>query len=69
MYIQIGAAQILRIADIVAVIQYEDEMPAAFARLLVPVENVKSLVVTEDFIYGSPYRTKAIMKKIKENRL
>ena len=69
MYIQIGAAQILQTADIIAVIQYDNKMPAAFVRLLVPVETVKSLVVTEDFIYGSPYRTQAIMKKIEENRL
>ncbi|TWT06244.1 hypothetical protein FQV26_00065 [Planococcus sp. CPCC 101016] len=69
MYIQIGAAQILRIAEIIAVIQYENKMPAAFVRLLVPKESVKSLVVTEDFTYGSPYRTQALLKKIEENRL
>ena len=69
MYIQIRAAQILPIADIIAVIQCENKKPAAFVQLLVPVESVKSLVVTEDFIYGSPYRTQAIMKKIEENRL
>ena len=69
MYIQIGAAQILRIAEITAVIQYENKMPAAFVRLLVPRESVKSLVVTEGFTYGSPYRAQVIMKKIEENRL
>lgn len=69
MYIQIGAAQILRIAEIIAVIPYKNKMPVAFVRLLVPMESVKSLIVTEDFIYGSPYRTQAIMKKIEEHRL
>lgn len=69
MYIQIGAAQILQIAEIIAVIPYKNKMPVAFVRLLVPRESVKSLIVTEDFTYGSPYRTQAILKKIKEHRM
>lgn len=33
-------------------------------RLLVPIDKVKSFVVTDDFIYGSPLKAQAILKQI-----
>jgi hypothetical protein len=69
MYVQIGKAQTIQTSEIIAVIQYENDVPAAFVRLLAPKSEVRSLIVTTDFSYGSPYRAQAIVKKIQEQRL
>ena len=69
MYVHIGKAQIIQINEIIAVIHYENYVPAAFLRLLVPMDEVKSFIVTDDFVFGSPYRAQAIVKKVKEQRL
>ncbi|MGI2328456.1 hypothetical protein [Planococcus sp. YIM B11945] len=66
---QIGKAQTIRITEIIAVIDWKNEVPAAFLRPLVPEKDIKSYIVTDDFVYGSPYRAQAIIKKIKERRL
>lgn len=65
----IGKEQMIRIAEIIAVIAHENYVPAAFVRPLVPIENVKSFIVTDDFVYGSPLRAQAVLKKIQQNRL
>ncbi|MBZ5199585.1 hypothetical protein HU147_00020 [Planomicrobium chinense] len=65
----IGKEQTIRIAEIVAVTAHEHYVPAAFVRLLVPLDKVKSFIVTDDFVYGSPLRAQAILKKIRQNRL
>lgn len=69
MYVQIGAAQLIAVSEIIAVVHHEQHVPSAFMRLLVPLEAVKSYVVTDDFVYGSPYRPQALLKKIQQNRL
>jgi len=67
--VHIGKEQTVRTAEIVAVIAHENYVPAAFLRLLVPIEKVKSFIVTDDFVYGSPLRAQAVLKKIQQNRL
>jgi len=67
--VHIGKEQTIRIAEIIAVTAHEPYVPAAFVRLLVPLEKVKSFIVTDDFAYGSPLRAQAILKKIRQNRL
>ncbi|GKW44313.1 hypothetical protein NCCP2050_00050 [Planococcus sp. NCCP-2050] len=52
--------------EIIAVIHYENYVPAAFVRLLVPIEHVKSYVVTDEFVYGSPLKAQAIVKHLNE---
>jgi FAD synthase len=69
MYVQIGSDQLIVITEIIAVVHPEQYVPSAFVRLLVPQDAVKSYVVTDDFVYGSPYRTQALLKKIEQNRL
>lgn len=69
MYVQIGAAQLIATTEIIAVVHHEQYVPSAFVRLLVPKDSVKSYVVTDDFVYGSPYRTQALLKKMEQNRL
>ncbi|MBT2584171.1 hypothetical protein [Planococcus sp. ISL-109] len=69
MYVQIGTAQLIATSEIIAVVHHEQYVPSAFVRLLVSPDAVKSYVVTDDFVYGSPYRTQALLKKIQQNRL
>lgn len=69
MYVQIGTTQVIAVSEIIAVVHHEQYVPSAFVRLLVPTDAVKSYVVTDDYVYGSPYRTRALLKKIQENRL
>lgn len=69
MYVQIGSTQVIAVSEILAVVHHEQYMPSTFMRLLVPPEAVKSYVVTDDFVYGSPYRPQALLKKIQQNRL
>lgn len=69
MYVQIGPDQTIQIKEIIAVIHFENYVPAAFVRLLVPKSEVKSFIVCNEIVYGSPYRAQAIVKKIKEQRL
>ncbi|TWT00634.1 hypothetical protein [Planomicrobium sp. CPCC 101079] len=69
MYVQVGKTQTIQINEIIAVIHHENYMPAAFVRLLVPREEVRAFIVTADFVYGSPYRAQAIVKKINDRRL
>lgn len=69
MYVQIGTSQLIAVTEILAVVHHEHYAHSAFTRLLVPPEAVKSYVVTDDFVYGSPYRPQALLKKIQQNRL
>ena len=69
MYVSISTGQIIRTDEIIAVISHENYKPAAFVRLLVPIDKVKSFVVTDDFIYGTPLKAQSILKKVKEQRL
>ncbi len=69
MYVQIASSQLISTDEIIAVVDPEHYVPSAFVRLLVPTSAVKSYVVTDDFIYGSPYKAQALLKKIQENRL
>lgn len=69
MYVQIGASQLIAVTEILAVVHHEQYVHSAFTRLLVPQEAVKSYVVTDDFVYGSPYRPQALLNKIQQNRL
>jgi hypothetical protein len=68
-YVQIGKAQTVQTSEIIAVVHYENYVPAAFVRLLVPMDEIRSYIVTADFVYGSPYRAQAVVKKIKEQKL
>jgi hypothetical protein len=67
--VHIGKEQTIRTAEIIAVIAYQNDVPAAFTQLLVPIEKVKSFIVTDDFVYGSPLRAQAVLKKIQQYRL
>jgi hypothetical protein len=69
MYISISPGQTIRTNEIIAVISHQNYRPAAFVRLLVPIDKVKSFVVTDDFIYGTPLKAQSILKKVKEQRL
>ena len=67
MYISISTEQTVLASRIIAVISTENYAPSAFTRLLVPIEKVKSFVVTDDFTYGSPLKAQAIMKQLPHN--
>lgn len=59
MYVQIGNGQILLIDSILAVIPENKEDD----------KQIRSIVVTDDRTYTSPYRAQALVKKIEEGRL
>lgn len=69
MYVQIGTTQAIAVSAIIAVVQPGQFTPSAFVRLLAAPEAVRSYVVTDEFVYGSPYRAQALLKKIQETRL
>lgn len=60
----IGKTQAIRITDIVAILHAENYTPPANLRLLVPIDEVKSFIVTETFTYGSPFLGTSIIKKV-----
>lgn len=69
MYVSISTDHTIRITEIIAIVSKETYTPTAFMRLLVPIDKVKSFVVTDDFIYGTPLKAQAILKKINEQRV